>query len=80
MKPHKGSILGSRLDINMDPYKEINFPKNLGYIIVGRWYDHPQFGFSAGQTSLIVKKGRWKKNQCEVETLNSRYTWCRPIV
>lgn len=77
MKPHKGSIAGIRLDI--PGLEDHDYAKNLGYVIVGRFLGHPEFGHSTGHTSLITKKGRWKKNgTCEVETLNSRYTWVKP--
>lgn len=77
MKPHKGTIRGIRKDY--PEYKNL-YPPNLGYIIAGYWKGHPDFGFSRGYTSLVVKKGRWSKpanseRQCEIETLNSRYTW-----
>lgn len=75
MKPHKGTIKGVRKDY--PEYKNIYGP-SLGYIIIGYWQGHLQFGFSSGQTSLVVKKGRWKKDDtCEIETLNSRYTWIK---
>lgn len=75
MKPHKGIIMGRRFDVG--DFEDL-YGKNLGYIVHGRFNNHPQFGMSLGQTSLVVKKGRWKNNQCEIETLNSRYTWIRP--
>lgn len=74
MKPFKGTIRGTRRTI---PGVEYLYSKNLGYIIVGYFQDHPQFGPSPGHTSLIVKKGRWKDDKCKVETLNSRYIWER---
>lgn len=76
IKPHKGTILGSKLKIpGLKDHPELGYDKNLGYIVRGYWQGHPQFGFSPGHTSLIVKKGRWKDGKCEIETLNSRYTW-----
>lgn len=73
MKPHKGTIQGVRKDF--PEYKNVYGP-SLGYIVVGYWKGHPDFGYSPGYTSLVVKKGRWNKNrECEIETLNSRYTW-----
>lgn len=75
-KPYKGTIMGSRKDVDLSRYDE-TFPKNLGYVVTGYWQGHPDFGYSSGWTSLIVKKSRWKNNQCEIETLNSRYTWIR---
>lgn len=80
-KPYKGMIRGVRKDIDIANIKQEPYGVNLGYIITGRFQDHPDFGYSAGYTSLIVKKGRWKivddgkARECEVETLNSRYTW-----
>jgi hypothetical protein len=78
-KPHKGTILGVREDF--PEFKNAHGP-SLGYIVVGYWQGHPDFGFSFGNTSLVVKKGRWKIvskmpliKACEIETLNSRYTW-----
>jgi hypothetical protein len=80
-KPHKGTIRGYRKDINWDQFPDdpLDYPKNLGYIIVGRFLDHPRFGSSTGYTSLVTKKGRWKNNKCEIETLNSKYTWERSV-
>jgi hypothetical protein len=81
MKPHKGAIIGRRVDVEIPAGHENFFPQNLGYIVVGAWRDHPQFGRSLGQTSLIVKKGRWSKydefgyRTCKIETLNSQYIW-----
>ena len=78
-KPHKGTIVGTRLDY--DPEITKLYGNNLGYLIRGRFVDHPDFGGFVGHTSLIIKKGRWSKKdehgmrKCEVETLNSRYTW-----
>lgn len=79
MKPYKGSIKGVRKDIDLSNFPDL-YPKNLGYIITGYFVDHPDFMHSSGWTSLIVTKGPWKTNKagvksCEVETLNSRYTW-----
>ena len=82
LKPYKGVIVGEQRfypDVKNDPA----YGRNLGYLIVGRFNGHPQFGNSVGHTSLIVKKGRWKANDegdkyCEVETLNSRYLWTKP--
>lgn len=72
-KPYKGSIFGNRLDVEI-PLGE--YPENLGFIVVGNWVDHPRFGDSSGQTSLVVEQGPWKGGgTCEIETLNSRYTW-----
>lgn len=73
-KHHKGTIIGFRKDF---PLEKNMYAKNLGYIVVGHWQGHPDFGYNSGWTSLIVKKGRWKNNRCEIETLNSRYTWIR---
>lgn len=74
-KPHRGTIVGSKLEVPVPPSIT---EKNLGYIIVGRFKGHVYFDGSLGHTSLIVKKSKWVKNSCEVETLNSRYTWERP--
>jgi hypothetical protein len=77
-KPYKGTIVGVRYDAM--EFKNLYGP-SLGYIVRGRWVGHPDFGNSVGHTSLIVHKGRWSKKDehgmrnCEVETLNSRYTW-----
>jgi hypothetical protein len=85
LKPHKGMIVGDIYDVikaGYDPIKlKMEFGKNLGYIVRGHWVGHPQFGNTTGHTSLIVHKGRWSKKDehsmrsCEIETLNSRYTW-----
>lgn len=79
MKPHKGTIHGVKTRIpGLKAYMEKypgEYGPNLGYIVEGYWQGHPQFGYSPGQTSLVVKKGRWKDGKCEIETLNSRYTW-----
>jgi len=82
-KSHKGTIQGERIDISRKITK--GFPANLGFIIGGYFVDHPEFKRMRGHTSLIVKKGRWKTDdcencECEVETLNSRYTWRKPGV
>lgn len=78
MKPHKGTIVGVRKDIpGLELYPNL-YPKNLGYIITGHFKDHHEFAGMLGWTSLIVKKGPWSAfvpRTCEVETLNSRYTW-----
>jgi hypothetical protein len=79
MKPHKGSIVGKKLEFSPQLLAAHNYHKSLSYIVVGQWEGHPQFGHSHGQTSLVMKKGRWKTidgvKQCEIETLNSCYTW-----
>lgn len=82
-KPYKGVICGVRKDIDIANIKQEPYGVNLGYVITGRWSGHPQFGNSLGCTSLIVKKGRWTKNDegdsyCKIETLNSRYLWTKP--
>lgn len=75
MKSYKGTILGIKK--SYPEYKNAYGP-SLGYIIVGYWKGHPEFGYTPGHTSLVVKKGRWKKDgTCEIETLNSRYTWMK---
>lgn len=80
MKPHRGAICGKRVHIPVELLDGHSFPKHLGYIIAGRFINHPNFHGGPGQTSLIVKKGRWKKDgTCEVETLNSCYTWVKPV-
>ncbi len=76
MKPFKGRIIGER--VNTGKFLDI-YPKNLGYIIIGKWVDHPVFLSSFGRTSLVVRKGRWKNDACEIETLNSRYIWVRDV-
>lgn len=78
MKPHKGSIKGVHHRIAKNILAEHNYGPNLGYLVTGYWQGHPEFGFGPGHTSLVVKKGRWKKDgTCEIETLNSRYTWIK---
>lgn len=80
MKPHKGSIKGNIYRFSKESLAAHGYGPNLGYIIKGYWQGHPQFGFSPGYTSLVVKKGRWKKDgTCEIETLNSRYTWVKVV-
>jgi len=77
MKPFKGMIAGKKIVVGHFP----EHGKSLGYVINGRWINHPQFGMSIGHTSLVVKKGRWSKRNeygqrtCDIETLNSRYIW-----
>lgn len=83
MKPYKGVIVGQRYHVDIPGIKTEPYGPNLGFIIAGRWSGHPQFGNSIGQTSLVVKKGRWTKNDegdsyCKIETLNSRYLWALP--
>lgn len=77
MKPHKGTILGSKHEVLAD---EKTYGPNLGYVIIGTFIDHPNFKGQRGHTSLIVKCGRKKKDGTHnVETLNSRYVWS-PLV
>lgn len=83
-KPHKGTIIGEK---NFYPAHEVSqYGPNLGYLIIGRWQGHHQFGFTSGHTSLVVKEELCLDHDegpgydvYEVETLNSRYTVLIPL-
>lgn len=78
MKAHKGIIRGVRHDI---PYKDrAGYPRNKGFIIYGRFVNHPTLDRSpGGHTSLVTKVTPTDDPDVfEVETLNSRYTWEKP--
>jgi len=77
-KSYRGIIEGQKKSFDPEMLKQ--YPKNLGYIIIGYFIGHPEFHHEVGHTSLVVKKGRWKNGECQVETLNSRYTWRKPSV
>lgn len=59
-KPHKGRISGW--------HKHYTYG---GYIIRGRFVDHPEFAGYSGHTSLVLSHN---EETGEVETRNSRYT------
>lgn len=63
-KPHKGRI---------ENWQKTQHPLagGLGYIIEGRFLDHPEFALMNGHTSYIVKHD---ETTGEIETRNSRYT------
>lgn len=61
-KPHKGRI--------KDWFKYECDAKG-GYIIRGRFVDHPEFAGLAGHTSLVLSHD---EATGEIETRNSRYT------
>lgn len=71
-KPHKGKLINA---------KTVNIVG--GYVYVGTFVDHPQFGGKYGHTSLVVKddceKMRHNGDSYEIETLNSRYTICPKV-
>lgn len=61
MKPYKGRI---------EHWGKRPCPGyGIGYYIVGRFVDHPQFAGETGHTSWVEKH-----NGNEIETRNSRYT------
>lgn len=66
-KPHKG-----RID---DWYKSECGAAGLGYLIRGKFLDHPDFSGYYGHTSYIVKHD---EATGEIETRNSRYTLLTP--
>lgn len=61
-KPHKGSI---------ESWFKYKVDGNGGYIIRGRFVDHPQFAMEFGHTSLVLSHN---EESGEIETRNSRYT------
>lgn len=62
-KPHYGRI---------ENWQEEACGKHgLGYLIVGRFLDHPAYALQKGHTSYVVKHD---KATGEIETRNSRYT------
>lgn len=68
-KPHKGKIEGwYKYEINPRPVKG---QKHLGYLIMGTFQDHPDFGKLYTNTSAVVKHDTVTG---EIETVNSRYT------
>src|SRR4051812_45481750 len=68
MKPHKGTLNGWFEQPCGDEY-------GLGYLIRGRFMDHPDFAGQFGHTSYVVKR-----DSNEIETRNSRYTLGTPYV
>lgn len=65
-KPYKGEIISwTKMSI------ETPNPPGLGYFIIGRFVNHPEFGMERGYTSYVVKHDAVTG---EIETKNSRYT------
>lgn len=62
-KPHKG-------EIKYWTKVECDAP-GLGYIITGRFMDHPRFAMMWGHTSWVVAHD---EKTGEIETRNTRYT------
>jgi hypothetical protein len=61
-KPHKGSI---------ENWFKQEITGDGGYIIRGRFVDHPLFAGETGHTSLVLSHN---EGTGEIETRNSRYT------
>lgn len=74
-KEHKGSITGwfkQGFDV-ADTKKKYNEDPGLGFIIQGRFVNHPYLtGF--GHTSWVTKYEEQPDGTVEIETRNSRYT------
>lgn len=63
-KPHRGSIVHAEK-------RYVDGCPGLGYYIVGRFVDHPDFAGRIGHTSYVVAHNT---ETGEIETRNSRYT------
>lgn len=67
-KPHKGKISNWAK-------RETISQKGLGYYIIGKFVDHPDFAGDFGHTSYVVAHDEVTG---EIETRNSRYTLVDP--
>lgn len=61
-KPHCGRI---------EHWHREECDAGLGYLIIGTFVDHPEFGGDRGHTSYVVSHNM---DSGEIETRNSRYT------
>ena len=81
MKHDKGVITGRRR--HWDEEACSKYGQTLGYNVVGRFTDHPEFSNQSGYTSLVMKERLITEHDYdydlydvwEIETLNSMYTF-----